>query len=336
MDPEEAHELTIHGLCWLSRMKSVCRWLHQINGAVIQEPVHLFGLKFPNLVGLAAGLDKNAQCLPAFAAMGFGHIEVGTVTPRPQPGNERPRLFRYPEMEAVINRMGFNNEGAELMAKRIDRLMPKGSRSIPVGVNIGKARSTALEDAVGDYLECFHLLADRADYFTLNISSPNTPGLRKLQEEGYLRELLGALQTENNDRSQRLGSKPLPILVKIAPDLDYPQIEELIGILIDLGYDGVIATNTTIARNGYFEAVQENGGLSGRPLQDRSDKVIRFINRLTSGKLPIIGVGGIMDVASAARKMDEGASLVQVYSGLIYRGPGFVRALVRGLSEQQV
>jgi dihydroorotate dehydrogenase len=335
LEAEEVHDMTINGLCWLSRMKFVCQYLHKFNGTFSKNPVHLFGLKFPNLVGLAAGLDKNAQCLPAFSAMGFGHVEAGTVTPRPQPGNERPRLFRYPEKEAVLNRMGFNNDGAEEMKKRIQRSMPKERRSFPVGVNIGKARSTALEDAVDDYLACFNVLADQADYFTVNISSPNTPGLRKLQEEDYLRELLGALQTENNDRAQRLGSKPLPILVKIAPDLDYPQIEELIDILLDLGYDGVIATNTTIARTGYFKTVQENGGISGRPLQDKSDKVIRFIHRITSGKLPIIGVGGIMDVASAAQKMDEGASLVQVYSGLIYRGPSFVRALARGLSERQ-
>ena len=306
-----------------------------INAKTSCRSVRLFGLNFPNLVGLAAGLDKNAQCLPAFAAMGFGHVEVGTVTPKQQPGNERERLFRYPEEEAMINRMGFNNDGAELMAKRIAKYMPRGRRLIPVGINIGKARSTPLEDAVSDYLECFRALADQADYFAVNISSPNTPGLRKLQEESYLREFLGILQKENRERAKRLGTQPIPVLVKIAPDLDYPQIEELLGILTDLSYDGVIATNTTITRPGYFENIQENGGLSGRPLMDRSDKIIRFIHRTTGGKLPIIGVGGIMDVAGAARKLDEGASLVQIYTGLIYRGPGFVRALVKGLSEQQ-
>ena len=334
MDAEEAHELTIHGLGWMSRLKPLCRWLHSINGSTAKDPVRLFGLQFPNHVGLAAGLDKNAQCLPAFAAMGFGHVEAGTVTPKQQPGNERPRLFRYPQEEAIINRMGFNNDGAELMASRIARFMPRKKRLIPVGVNIGKARSTALEDAVGDYLACFLALADLADYFTVNISSPNTPGLRKLQEESYLRELLGALQDENKKRAERLGAKPVPILVKIAPDLDYPQIDELLRILLDLRYDGVIATNTTIARPGYFNSVHENGGLSGRPLTDRSDQVIRFIHRSTNGKLPVIGVGGIMDIASAARKLDEGASLVQIYTGLIYRGPAFVRALVKGLSAR--
>ena len=334
MDAEGAHELTLHALGWMSRLGLLCRWLHGLNGRGAADPIKLFGLEFPNHVGLAAGLDKNAQCLPAFAAMGFGHVEAGTVTPQQQPGNERPRLFRFPEQEAIINRMGFNNDGAQRMARRIARSMPKGRRMIPVGVNIGKARSTALEDAAEDYLGCFRALADQADYFTVNISSPNTPGLRKLQEEGYLRELLGALQAENRDRASRLGSKPIPILVKIAPDLDFPQIDELLTILIDLGYDGVIATNTTIARPGSFATVQENGGLSGRPLMDRSDQVIRFIHRSTGGRLPIIGVGGIMDVSSAARKLDEGAALVQVYTGLIYRGPAFVKALVKGLGAR--
>ena len=334
MDAEGAHELTLHALGWMSRLGLLCRWLHGLNGSAASGPIKLFGLEFPNHVGLAAGLDKNAQCLPAFAAMGFGHVEAGTVTPEQQPGNERPRLFRFPEQEAIINRMGFNNDGAQRMAHRIARSMPKRRRMIPVGVNIGKARSTALEDAAEDYLGCFRALADQADYFTVNISSPNTPGLRKLQEEGYLRELLGALQAENRDRASRLGSKPIPILVKIAPDLDFPQIDELLTILIDLGYDGVIATNTTIARPGSFATVQENGGLSGRPLMDRSDQVIRFIHRCTGGRLPIIGVGGIMDVSSAARKLDEGAALVQVYTGLIYRGPAFVKALVKGLGAR--
>ena len=292
MDPEDTHEHTIHGLSWLSKLRPLCRWMHRFNGMAGPQPVRLFGLDFPNLVGLAAGLDKNAECLPAFAAMGFGHVEAGTVTPRKQPGNERPRLFRYPEEEAIINRMGFNNEGAEMMALRIGRSMPRKRRMIPVGINIGKARSTPLEDAVQDYLDCFRALADLADYFTVNISSPNTPGLRKLQEESYLRELLGSIQDENLDRAKRLGTEPVPILVKIAPDLDYIQIETLLAILLELGYDGVIATNTTIARPGTFKNVKENGGLSGNPLQGRSDKVIRFIHRTTGGCLPIIGVGG--------------------------------------------
>ena len=242
-------------------------------------------------------------------------------------------LLRYPQEEAIINRMGFNNDGAELMASRIARFMPEKAID-PVGVNIGKARSTALEDAVRDYLACFLAAADQADYFTVNISSPNTLGLRKLQEESYLRELLGALQDENKKRATKARAKPVPILVKIAPDLNYPQIDRLLRILLDLRYDGVIATNTTIARPGYFNRVQENGGLSGRPLTDRSDQVIRFIHRSTNGKLPVIGVGGIMDVASAARKLDEGASLVQIYTGLIYRETAFVRALVKGLSAR--
>ena len=221
------------------------------------------------------------------------------------------------------------------MLRRIEKTFPKGSeRIIPLGINLGKGKPTPLEDAVNDYVTGFEILAEQADYFTVNISSPNTPGLRELQNETYLRGLLGTLQEANQNLAKEKGISPIPILVKIAPDLEEHEITELLNILIDLNYDGIIATNTTIARPGFFETVNEAGGLSGLPVQKRSDEVIQFIHKETNGKLPIIGVGGIMDIESAQRKLDLGASLIQVYTGLIYRGPGFVKALARSLSAQ--
>lgn len=332
MDAEEAHEWTIKNLSTASRFTRICKWLHKWNAGENSKPVRLFGLEFPNRVGLAAGMDKDARCLPAFGAMGFGHVEAGTVTPSGQPGNEKPRLFRYPSEEAVINRMGFNNQGAESMASRIGKMYPKGkARTAKLGINIGKGKPTPLEDAAQDYVAGYKALASEADYFTVNISSPNTPGLRELQHESYLRELLGTLQQANQDRAKQTGEHKLPILVKIAPDLEDPEIEQIVSLLMELEYDGIIATNTTIGRPGFFENVNEAGGLSGLPVQNPSDRVIRKIHNFTGGKLPIIGVGGIMDVESAQRKIDLGASLVQVYTGLIYCGPGLVPKLANGL-----
>ena len=300
MDAGEAHEWTIRNLSTASRFPLLCKGLHKWNAGQNSKPVRLFGLEFPNRVGLAAGMDKDARCLHAFGAMGFGHVEAGTVTPIGQPGNEKPRLFRYPTEEAVINRMGFNNEGAESMAGRIAKTYPKGSaRTALLGINIGKGKPTPLEDAVKDYIAGFKALASQADYFTVNISSPNTPGLRQLQQESYLRELLGSLQKANQGRAKERGERKLPILVKIAPDLKDLEIEQIVGLLMELGYEGIIATNTTIDRPGYFKNVNEAGGLSGLPVQDPSDTVIRKIQGFTGGKLPIIGVGGIMDVDSA-------------------------------------
>ena len=333
LDAEKAHHLAMHWLSWQSKFPGFCRQKHLSKVFSQQNPIRLFGLEFPNHVGLAAGMDKDARALPAFAAMGFGHVEAGTVTPIGQPGNDQPRLFRYPKEEAVINRMGFNNEGATSMLNRIKETFPKGpQRIIPLGINLGKGKPTPLEDAAKDYVAGFRILAEQADYFTVNISSPNTPGLRELQNEAYLRDLLGALQKANHEKAKETNAKPIPILVKIAPDLDDHEITELLNILLDLNYDGIIATNTTIARPGFFESVNEAGGLSGLPVQKRSDEVIQFIHKETNGKLPIIGVGGIMDIDSAQRKLDLGASLIQIYTGLIYRGPGFVKALARGLS----
>jgi dihydroorotate dehydrogenase len=299
------------------------------------RPIEAFGLRFPNAVGLAAGFDKNARAWPAAAAMGFGHVEIGTITALAQPGNPKPRVFRYPEHEAVINRMGFNNEGSEAVAARLAEQPRPGHRRIPLGINLGKSKVTDLEKAAEDYLISFRRLADHADYLVLNVSSPNTPNLRQLQDESRLRELLAAITSANRERATQPGKRRVPVLLKIAPDLTWPQIDAVLGVIAEYGLDGIIATNTTLARPGFFATVNEAGGLSGAPLRHRSTEIVGYVARATSGRLPIIGVGGIVDVSSAAEKLDAGAVLVQVYTGMIYRGPFFAADLARGLIERQ-
>jgi len=333
MDSEEAHEWGVARMALLARLAPVRRvleWWHRLSPSRF-KPVEAFGLQFPNTVGLAAGFDKNAEAWPAAAALGFGHVEIGTVTALAQPGNEKPRMFRFPEQEAVINRMGFNNEGAEAVAQRLRNQTPRGQRSIPLGINLGKSKVAPLDEAVADYLQSFELLADHADYLVLNVSSPNTPGLRELQDESRLRELLAAISQANRAR----GQDRRPLLLKIAPDLTYPQIDDVIQVIADHGLDGIIATNTTLARPGFFADVNQAGGLSGAPLQDRSTQIINYVSRATGGRLPIIGVGGITDTISAGQKMDAGACLVQVYSGMIFRGPFFAAALAHALRSHQ-
>lgn len=330
IDPERAHEYGRNLLQTLSIFQGFCRMAARRNQGT-GGARELFGLRFPNLVGLAAGMDKDAEFIPAAAALGFGHVEVGTVTPRPQPGNPQPRLFRYPQREAVVNRMGFNNRGAEAMVARLRKLPPVGKRVCPVGVNIGKNKNTPLDEAEADYLACFHALAEWADYFTVNVSSPNTEGLRELQERGRLVAILGALRKANLARP---GGE-VPVLLKIAPDLSFGQIGEILGVVAETGIAGVVATNTTVARGDSDLERFERGGLSGRPLRARSTDIVRFISRETGGKLPIIGVGGICDAGSAAEKLDAGAHLVQLYTGWIYRGPFFARDLARGLRFHQ-
>ncbi len=333
-DPESAHEMVVKGLTVLGHMAPLCRMLEWWNAlpASARKPVECAGLQFPNRVGLAAGFDKNAECWPAAAALGFGHVEIGTVTRLAQPGNPKPRLFRFPAEEAVLNRMGFNNEGAEAMARRLARQPKRGRRRIPLGINLGKSKVAALDKAVEDYLASFALLADHADYIAINVSSPNTPDLRKLQEHDRLVELLGALQNANADREAAAMGGRRPIFLKIAPDLTWPQIDDILQILHDLRLDGIIAPNTTLERPGPFASVDEAGGLSGKPLCRRSTEIIKYIARATGGRLPIIGVGGITDAASAGEKLDAGATLVQVYSGWIYRGPFFAADIARALS----
>lgn len=334
MEPEQAHDRGRTALMTMGALPTLCKLVRRYNRVCEDKPVKLFGLEFPNRVGLAAGMDKDGEFARAIEALGFGHTEVGTVTPERQPGNPRPRLFRYPEQKALINRMGFNNKGAEVMLNALSKNYPKGKRGMPVGVNIGKAKTTPLDRAVEDYVSCFRTLADQADYFTINISSPNTQGLRELQSEAYLRDLLQTIRDENLSHAKKLGRDPHPLLLKIAPDLTFQQIDDIVGVLLELNYDGIIATNTTIARPTGFTC-KETGGLSGGAfIRKRSTDVINYIYKATEGKLPIIGVGGIDSVEAAGEKIDAGASMVQVYTGWVYRGPFFARELAKALKSQ--
>jgi dihydroorotate dehydrogenase len=319
-DAEKAHEFTLGRLARLGdRTRGLLRGRYAIDA-----PVEVFGVRFPNAVGLAAGMDKNGVALPAWPALGFGFVEVGTVTAHAQPGNDRPRLFRLPRSEAIINRMGFNNAGAAALAARLEALGPIG---VPLGISLGKSKVTPLEEAVGDYLTSYRLLHPYADYIAVNVSSPNTPGLRTLQDKSAIATLLGAL----------VGS--VPVLVKIAPDLTEPAIAELLEVCLSHGAAGVIATNTTLSRDGLAPADQakagEAGGLSGRPLTEKARKVVHFVHTETGGRLPIIGVGGVMSPEDAFRLLDAGASLVQLYSGFIYHGPNLVRGAARAAAAQR-
>lgn len=334
MEPEQAHDRGRTALMTMGALPTLCKLVRHYNLVREDKPVRLFGLEFPNRVGLAAGMDKDGEFPRAIEALGFGHAEVGTVTPEGQPGNPRPRLFRYPEHRALINRMGFNNKGAEAMLNALSKNYPKGKRGMPVGVNIGKAKTTSLDQAVGDYVACFRKLADQADYFTINISSPNTQGLRELQGAAYLRDLLRTIRDENVSHAKKLGRDPHPLLLKIAPDLNYKEIDAILGVLTELEYDGIIATNTTIQRPDGFPG-KEAGGLSGGGfIRKRSTDVINYIYKATDGKLPIIGVGGIDSVESAGEKIDAGASMVQLYTGWVYRGPFFARELAKALKSK--
>jgi dihydroorotate dehydrogenase len=290
---------------------------------------NVFGITFPNPVGLAAGFDKDARWLDELECLGFGFVEIGTVTPVSQPGNDRPRLFRLPADRALINRMGFNNQGAPAAARRIAARKGK----IIVGGNIGKNKLTPNEDAVSDYVKCFEALYPVVDYFVVNVSSPNTPGLRSLQEKEPLRKLLGELQALN--RRQRV---PRPLLLKIAPDLTDTQLDDIVEIAAETRISGLVATNTTLSREGLATPGAEvtrlgAGGLSGKPLTSRSTEVIRYLRDKTSGTLPIIAVGGIFSTRDAREKLDAGASLVQVYTGFIYEGPSITRKILKGLGS---
>lgn len=289
----------------------------------------ILGLTFPNPVGLAAGFDKDALLIDELAAFGFGFIEIGTLTPKPQPGNEKPRLFRLPADKAIINRMGFNNKGAEGAVKRLQNRKSK----IIVGGNIGKNKVTSNENAFEDYAQCFETLYPYVDYFVVNVSSPNTPNLRELQEKEPLKKLLNSVKALN-----QLKEKPKPILLKIAPDLNEAQLHDVVEILLETKTDGVIATNTTISREGLVTSDEivsaiGNGGLSGKPLTKRATEVILFLRSKLGKDFPIIGVGGIMTPDDAIEKLKAGADLVQIYTGFIYEGPGFVKRINRALLQ---
>lgn len=298
-------------------------------------PVRLFGLEFSNPIGLAAGMDKSAEFPLAAAALGFGHMEIGTVTPLRQLGNAKPRLFRYPETDALVNRMGFNNDGAEAIADRIARNYPKGKRPSPLGINLGKAKTTPLEQAAEDYLASFKILADHADYLVVNVSSPNTRNLRDLQEAENLDPLVAALCEANEERTRKLGRPKAPILLKVSPDESFRSLDAILEIVQARNLDGIVAANTTVSRQDPgAENCSESGGLSGAPLRKRSTETVRYLSKATEGRLPIIGVGGILDASHAAEKLDAGASLVQVYTGLVYKGPLFAKRLARALSRR--
>ncbi len=323
-DAESVHELTLKLLTLLSRVPV------RFAGDPSQART-LFGVRFPNSLGLAAGMDKNGVALPAWAAMGFGFVEVGTVTWRAQPGNPRPRIFRLPEYAALINRMGFNNAGAVALAARLTEI---GTPPLPVGISLGKSRAAPIEAAAEDYCASFRTLYDHGSYFAINVSSPNTPGLRTLQDRAQLGELLAALQGVNRRISHARHRSPKPLLVKIAPDLGDAAISELLGVCADHAVSGLIATNTTLSRVGVTDHPRagESGGLSGRPLAARALQVVRFIRREVGPDLPIIGVGGIFTPDDALRMRDAGADLIQVYTGMIYEGPGIVRKIARALA----
>lgn len=322
LPPEWAHALALGGL------DLAARWPRRWGNDVITDAREVFGLSFPNAVGLAAGLDKNADHIDGLGSLGFGSIEIGTVTPRPQPGNPRPRLFRIPERRALINRMGFNNEGVAHAARQLERRRFSGV----VGANIGKNRDTPIDDALDDYRTCLEALHGVADYVTVNVSSPNTPGLRGLQSGEAFERLLDGL-AQARARLQSASTRHVPLLLKIAPDNDDDDLERIAAGVVGHGLDGVVATNTTAEREGVADCRHgdEEGGLSGAPLAARSTAVLRRLAQALDGRVPLVGVGGIMGGVDARAKQDAGAALVQVYTGLIYRGPGLVAEMVQAL-----
>lgn len=329
-DPENVHHFVVKRLKWFHDYfpfgKTILRSSYDIHLKGLEREV--FGIKFKNPVGLAAGFDKNGEYIEALSNLGFGFIEVGTVTPLPQPGNDKPRMFRLQEDEAIINRMGFNNKGVDTMAQRL-RLLKEKEPDIVVGGNIGKNKNTPNEEAVNDYLKCFDSLFDVVDYFVVNVSSPNTPGLRALQEKEPLKNLLHTLQERNHKQGVSR-----PILLKIAPDLTNEQLDDIVEIVRETKIAGVIATNTTVDRNGLYAGEKmknEMGGLSGKPLNKRSTEVIRYLAEKSERSFPIIGVGGIHSPQDAKAKIDAGASLVQLYTGFIYEGPGLIKRICRML-----
>lgn len=330
LDPEQAHRLTL-SLIRLAEALPPLRAVLRRGFAAPQLPVQAFGLAFSNPVGLAAGYDKDALGWRGLACLGFGHIEVGTVTPRPQTGNPRPRLFRLPEQRALINRMGFPGQGAEFVARQLTGGRPPG---LVLGVNLGKNKDTPLENASEDYLALMHVFAPLADYLAINVSSPNTVGLRRLQGRQALEALLDPLVRLRQQLRAQLN-RPLPLLVKLAPDLTEGELDDALEAIQRAGVDGVIAVNTTLSRAGVSSPLAaEAGGLSGAPLGELSLRIIHQIHARTGGSLPVVAAGGVMNAADARLRLDAGATLVQVYTGLVYAGPGLVQSIVRNLATQ--
>ena len=329
-DPEKVHHFVVKRLKWFHERfplgQTILRSSFDVKVRGLEREV--FGIKFKNPVGLAAGFDKNGEYIEALSDIGFGFIEVGTVTPLPQPGNDKPRMFRLEADKAIINRMGFNNKGVDTLAERL-RLLKSKNSEIVIGGNIGKNKNTPNEDAVSDYIKCFDRLHEVVDYFVVNVSSPNTPGLRALQEKEPLMELLNTLEKRN-----QLNPVKRPILLKIAPDLSNEQLDDIVEIVLETKIAGVIATNTTVDRNGLYSEdtlVKETGGLSGKPLTQRSTEVIRYLSQKSNKAFPIIGVGGIHSPQDAKDKLEAGASLIQLYTGFIYEGPGLIKDICKEL-----
>lgn len=343
-DPENLHSKTISTLKWLgnsgdrppsSSIKNRLQQSFCLQDSRLSQS--LFGLQFPNPVGLAAGFDKDGVATPMWSSLGFGFAEIGTVTSRSQPGNPRPRLFRLPKDEAALNRMGFNNCGADAMAARLAKLTSKPNPLIPIGINLGKSKLTPLEEASNDYSYSFRLLKNYGDYFVVNVSSPNTPGLRKLQDAAMLGSILDALHEENQDLQKPIQK---PIFVKIAPDLEWEAITEIVSLAQSYKLAGIIATNTTIKRESLNTKIlaqtgkslsEEAGGISGKPVKERSTEVIKYIWQQSKGEIPIIGVGGIFTAEDAWEKIIAGACLVQIYTGWVYQGPAMVKRILQGL-----
>ena len=332
MDAEAAHELTMDMLARGQRTPLQWAWCNE----TVNDPVTLAGLQFPNRVGMAAGLDKNARCIDALGAMGFGFVEVGTVTPKAQPGNPKPRMFRLPEARALINRLGFNNEGLEAFLRNVQqaqfRKQTRQQRPMLLGLNIGKNATTPIENATSDYLICLEGVYPHADYVTVNISSPNTQNLRALQSDAALDALLGAI-AERREALATQHQRRVPVFVKIAPDLDEAQVAVIAATLQRHGMDGVIATNTTISRTAVqgMRHAEETGGLSGAPVLEASNQVIRQLRAALGSGFPIIGVGGILSADDAVSKIRAGADVVQIYTGLIYEGPALVAKAAKAI-----
>ncbi|MAU15458.1 MAG: dihydroorotate dehydrogenase (quinone) [Muricauda sp.] len=331
-DPEAVHHFSFWAIKFFSRLgfSGLIRKAFTLNDPKLEREV--FGIKFKNPVGLAAGFDKDAKLYNEFSDFGFGFVEIGTVTPKPQPGNPKKRLFRLPEDKAIINRMGFNNKG---VFEAVEQLKKK--HRVIIGGNIGKNKVTPNNEAIKDYLICFEALFEYVDYFVVNVSSPNTPGLRELQDKEPLTKLLKKLKSQNKKLAKNLNNKEKPILLKIAPDLTDDQLLDIIEIVADTKIDGVIATNTTIERKGlksHLILSEEKGGLSGKPLAQRSTEVIRFLSENSKKAFPIIGVGGIHSPEDALEKLDAGADLVQLYTGFIYEGPGLIKRINKAILEK--
>jgi dihydroorotate dehydrogenase len=335
LDPERAHTY-VSNLMRLAGGLPPLRWALRTWFEAPQTPVQAFGLTFSNPIGLAAGYDKDGLAWRGLACLGFGHIEIGTVTPLPQPGNPRPRLFRLTEDVALINRLGFPGKGASFLARRLARAktsIPVSHPGLVLGVNLGKNAVTPLESAIQDYLQLMEVFAPLADYLAINVSSPNTPGLRLLQKRRAFEDLLAEMVCKRQDQTASLGRR-VPLLVKLSPDLSDSELDDVLDVVLRLELDGVIAANTTIQREGLHSPLAiETGGLSGAPITERGTQMVRQIYQRTGGRLPIIGVGGIMKSQDAKARLDAGALLVQVYTGLIYSGPSLVRNILLSLKE---